>query len=149
MKKIKSLTGKQKARLITFAVIILYLLYGVLACVWEVRMQTTEIEYVDSVQIDGSEIAPLANLFVAGANGLIGFVTTIMSVVAKIECKVTKYLLIGFVVLSIGIGLIMLKFANLIFIIVLMATPALFIWLLALLPMRSTCLKTNASDDEE
>ena len=64
----KGLTGKQKARMITLAVIVLYLLYGTLAYAWEIRMKTPQIDTVDSMQIDGSEFAGIANLFVAGTN---------------------------------------------------------------------------------
>lgn len=173
MQKLKYLTGNQKARLITLAVIVTYLLFCVLAYVWEVRMQTPQFEYVDSMQVDGAEAAPIANLFVAGANGLLGFLNMILSVVAmlvvallllvpwrciairknsvvtEIEWKVSKYLLIGFTVLSLVIGVIMLRFANLIFLLILAITPALVILLLAFLPMRSAYLWTRDSKDEE
>ena len=129
----EELTGKQKARMITLTVIVLYLLYGILAYAWEIRMQTPQIDAVDSMQIDGSEFAGIANLFIAGTNGFVSFITMILSVMAMIvialillvpwryiairrqsviareEYVTAKYLWIGFCVCALIGGFIILR----------------------------------------
>ncbi|MBE5882706.1 MAG: hypothetical protein E7289_10455 [Lachnospiraceae bacterium] len=51
MEQLKGLSPRPKARLISFALIVAYLLYGVLAYAWDVREMTPEIEYVESFPI--------------------------------------------------------------------------------------------------
>ena len=160
MQKFLQLTAGQKGRIISFAIIVMYLFYGVLAYVWEVRMKTPDIAYVDSMPVDGSEMAPLANLMIMGTNGfldLLGMVLSVVaisilalillvpwrliairkhSVIAELEKKVAKYMLIGFVVLSLVISLILLRFTNLLFVFILTAIPAFFIWLLGVWPLH-------------
>ena len=153
------LSGKQKARIITLAVIVCYLLYGTLAYAWEIRMQTPQIDYVDSMQIDGSEFAGVANFFVAGANGFVSFVTMILSiaamlvialillvlwrciairktsVIARDEYKLAKYLWIGFCVCSLLGGFIIMRFTNLLYLLLMTGILAFLIWIFSVWPM--------------
>ncbi len=155
----KRLSGKQKARIIALAVIVLYLLYGALAYAWEIRMQTPQIDYVDSMQIDGSEFAGVANLFVAGTNGAISFITMILSVAAMLlialfllvpwrciairktsviaqeEYKKAKYLWIGFCVCSLLGGFIIMRFTNLLYLLIMTGSLAFLIWIFSVWPM--------------
>lgn len=161
------LTARQKGRIISFAIIVMYLFYGVLAYVWEVRMKTPDIAYIDSMPVDGSEMAPIANLMIMGTNGFLDFLGMVLSimaifiiavillvpwrliairkhsVIAELEKKVAKYLLIGFVVLSLVISVILLRFTNLIFILILTAIPAFFIWLLGVWPLGKNSRNNN------
>ncbi len=161
------LTARQKGRIISLAIIVMYLFYGVLAYVWEVRMKTPDIAYIDSMPVDGSEMAPIANLMIMGTNGFLDFLGMVLSimaifmisvlllvpwrliairkhsVIAELEKKVAKYLLIGFVVLSLVISVILLRFTNLIFILILTAIPAFFIWLLGVWPLRKNTRSNN------
>ncbi len=157
----KQLTGKQKVRIITLAIIVVYLLYGTLAYAWDVRMQTSQIDYVDSMQVDGTEMSSIANFFVAGTNGFISFITMVlaiaaMSVIALIllvpwrcialrkqsqvtvtEWKISKHLLGGFSVCSLAGGLVILRFSNLLYLLLMTGILAGFIWLIAAWPMHS------------
>ncbi len=164
----KGLTGKQKARIITLAVIVLYLLYGTLAYAWEVRMQTPQIDYVDSMQVDGSEFSGIANLFVAGTNGLVSFLTMLFSVVAmlvialvllvpwrciamrkqtvivKEEYIVAKFLWIGFCVCALLGGLIILRFTNLLYLLSMTGILAFLIWIFAVWPIGRRTNEENS-----
>ena len=155
----KGFTGKQKARLSVLAVIVLYLLYGTLAYAWEVRGQMQQIDYVDSMQIDGAEFAGIANLFVAGTNGMVSFLTMILSVLAMLvialillvpwrcialrkysviapeECRISKYLLTGYSVCSLIGGLIILRFTNLLYLMVMTGILTFLIWIFSVWPM--------------
>ena len=155
----KGLTGKQKARVITLAIIVLYLLYGTLAYAWEIRMYTPQIDAVDSMQIDGSEFAGIANFFVAGTNGFISFITMILSVaamlviallllvpwrciairktsiIARDEYKLAKYLWIGFCVCSLLGGFIIMRFTNLLYLLLMTGILAFLIWIFSVWPM--------------
>ena len=51
------------------------------------------------------------------------------SAIAELEVKLAKYLLMGFVVLSPVISLILLRFTNLLFVLILTTIPTFFIWL--------------------
>lgn len=149
----KGLTGKQKARVITLAVIVLYLLYGTLAYAWEVRMQTPQIDYVDSMQVDGAEFSGIANLFIAGTNGFVSFLTMILSVIAmfvialillvpwrciaihkqsviaKEEYKIAKNVWIGFCASSLLGGVVILRFTNLLYLLIMTGMLAFLIWI--------------------
>ena len=156
----KGLTGKQKARIITLAVIVLYLLYGTLTYAWEIRMQTPQIDAVDSMQIDGSEFAGIANLFVAGTNGFISFITMILSVVAMMlialfllvpwrciairktsviaaeEYKIAKNMWIGFCACALLGGVIILRFTNLLYLLIMTGMLAFLIWIFSVWSLR-------------
>ena len=159
--------SKQKARVITLAVIVLYLLYGTLAYAWEVRMQTPQIDYVDSMQVDGSDFSGIANLFVAGTNGFVVFLTMMFSVVAMLvialillvpwrciairktsviaqeEHKRAKCLWIGYCICSLVGGLIILRFTNLLYILIMTGVLAFLIWIFAVWPLG------RRTDEEE
>ena len=155
----KGLTGKQKARMITLTVIVLYLLYGILAYAWEIRMQTPQIDAVDSMQVDGAEFSRIVNLFVAGTNGFISFITMILSVaammlialfflvpwrciairkasvIAKEEYKTAKYLWIGFGACALLGGVIILRFTNLLYLLIMTGMLAFLIWIFSVWPL--------------
>ena len=156
----KGLTGKQKARIITLAVIVLYLLYGTLTYAWEIRMQTPQIDAVDSMQIDGSEFAGIANLFVAGTNGFISFITMILSIAAMLvialfllvlwrciairktsviaaeEYKIAKNMWIGFCACALLGGVIILRFTNLLYLLIMTGMLAFLIWIFSVWSLR-------------
>lgn len=161
------LTARQKGRIISFALIVMYLLYGVIAYVWGVRINTPDIAYIDSVPVDGSEMAPIANLIIMGTNGFLDFLNMVLSIVAifiiavillvpwrliairkksaiaELEVKLAKYLLMGFVVLSPVISLILLRFTNLLFVLILTTVPAFFIWLFGVWPLQKHSIKID------
>lgn len=167
MQKFLQLTAGQKGRIISFAIIVMYLFYGVLAYVWEVRMKTPDIAYVDSMPVDGSEMAPIANLMIMGTNGFLDFLNMVLSIVAifiiavillvpwrliairkksaiaELEVKLAKYLLMGFVVLSPVISLILLRFTNLLFVLILTTIPTFFIWLFGVWPLQKHSIKID------
>lgn len=161
------LTARQKGRIISFALIVMYLLYGVIAYVWGVRINTPDIAYIDSVPVDGSEMAPIANLMIMGTNGFLDFLNMVLSIVAifiiavillvpwrliairkksaiaELEVKLAKYLLMGFVVLSLVISLILLRFTDLLFVLILTTIPTFFIWLFGVWPLQKHSIKID------
>ncbi len=169
----KSLTGRQKARVITMAFILAYLCYGICAYAWDVRMQTPQFDYVDEMQVDGSEMAPVANLFVAGTNGLISFITMILSIAAMVviglillvpwrcislrkksqvtedEWKITKYLFYVFCAVSLMGGLVILRFTNLLYLLLLTAVTASLIVLLVLWPVHRAFCRCELEKEQE
>jgi hypothetical protein len=162
------LSGKQKARMITLTVIVLYLLYGILAYAWEIRMQTPQIDAVDSMQIDGSEFAGIANLFVAGTNGFVSFITMILSVMAMIvialillvpwrciairrqsviareEYVTAKYLWIGFCVCAWIGGFIIMRFTNMLYLLLMTGILAFLIWIFSVWPLGRRINEENS-----
>ncbi len=48
--------------------------------IYDVMYGENFIEYVDNINIDGSDFTPLANLTVAGVNGLMDFLTIVLAV---------------------------------------------------------------------
>lgn len=53
---------------------------GYIREIYNVMLGENLIEYTDNINIDGSDFTPLANLAVAGANGLMTFFTIVLAV---------------------------------------------------------------------
>lgn len=169
----KRLTGKQKARIITLWVIVAYLFYAVCFYAREIYHYTPQVDYVDSMQVDGSEMAPIANVFVAGTNGMIEILTIVLSVLSVLgiglillvpwrcvairkkskvteeEWNYTKYLFYIFCVASFVVGGVLLRFSNLLYLLILTAVAASLIALFALWPMHSAFYRCEMEKEAE
>lgn len=165
MKQFKNLTFNQKARILCFVAIAACLLYLVLANAWSFRVATPQFDYMDDLTVDGEDFSPVANLFILGANGVLDFLGMVFSivaillvallllvpwrcisikkasVVAEAEWKIANYTWICFTVLSLIVSLILLRFTNLTYILLIAGIPILLLWLLGVCPIHKTYLQ--------
>lgn len=172
MKQLKNLTFSQKARIFSFVAIAACLLYLVLANAWSVRVTTPQFNYVDDLTVDGEDFSPIANLLTFGANGVLDFFSMVFSIVAILlvallllvpwryisirkasvvaepEWKIAKYTWICFTVLSPIVSLILLRFTNLTYILLIAGFPILLLWLLGVCTLHNTYLQCTADETQ-
>ena len=170
MTQMKDLTKAQKGRIFSFITIALVLLYLILTFSWNVRVQTDQIPYTDSCTMDGSDFSPVANLCVAGFNGVLNFINMLLSigatwiaatvcmiawrfiaiqktsVVAELEWRIAKYTWFVFISVSLIGCLVFLHFSHLTFCTFLTSVPILFLWLLGILPLQKNFLKQKETN---
>lgn len=160
MTHIKDLTKAQKWRIFSFIAIVLLVLYFVLIFAWNIREMTAQVPYTDSCNIDGSDFTPVANLCIAGFNGImtlffmllsigITWVTATLSLIAwrfiaiqkksvitELEWKIAKYTWFSFIGASLIGCLVILHFSHLTYCTFLTALPILLMWLMGVLPLQ-------------
>lgn len=148
----------QIARMITMIVIAIVLVLSVWGYGSEIGKVINPIEYTDDVNIDGADFTGIMNFFVAGANGLVGFVIGIIycvilfvmalvlllpwclvvaikkSVIAPVELTVAIGTYIGVIFLSLLMGLIGARFNGVLIILSLTGVVAIMFGLLCILP---------------
>ena len=168
----KALTKTQKGRIFSFMAIVLLLLYLILTFAWYVRGLTDLIPYTDSCNIDGSDFSPVANFCVAGFNGIMNLLVTMLfigitwivtlvslliwrftairktSEIAALECKIATYTWLIFIAGSLIGCLSFLQFSHLTFCTFLIGLPILLLWLLGVLPIKNRYSKQNETDIE-
>ena len=161
MAQMRELTKTQKGRIFSFIAIALLLLYFILTFAWNVRGLTDLIPYTDSCNIDGSDFSPVANICVAGFNGIMYLLATMLfigitwiitlvslliwrftairktSEITELEWKIAKYTWFAFIAVSLLGCLIILHFSHLTFCTFLTALPILLLWLLGVLPLQN------------
>ncbi len=148
----------QIARMVTMILIALVLVLSVWGYGYEVGNVINPIEYTDHVNIDGADFTGIANLLVAGTNGLVGvmiglvyciiifFISLVLllpwglvvgikkSEIAPVELKVATGTYIGVVFLSFVMGLIGARFGGILIILSLTLVVAVMFGLLCFLP---------------
>jgi len=172
MTQMRALTKAQKGRIFSFIAIALLLLYFILTFAWNVRGLTDLIPYTDSCNIDGSDFSPVANLCVAGFNGIMNLLATMLfigitwiitlvslliwrftairktSEIAELEWKIAKCTWFVFIAAALIGCLAFLQFSHLTFCTFLISLPILLLWLLGVLPLKNNYLKQNETDIE-
>lgn len=160
-----SLSKTQKARMISIFIISILLFTVNIIYISEFK-DIFFIEYTDEVMVDGSNFAPFVNLLTFGFNGFLYILTIIATIIIMIflslillipwrliaikkdsvinenEYEIYKKILIIFVILSIALGLIILRFKGIFTIIILTFIPSILIFLFCVLPIKSRT-KTN------
>lgn len=136
MNQFSTMTFQQKLRVISMGIIGILLVMFVWSCCSAVGDMTQPIDSTSNLYVDGADVSPIANLFISGANGLIGFITMIgyvigtllwsllllvpwrliairkNSVIAEAEVTLSKWVLFGILILSLLLGFIGTKFTN-------------------------------------
>lgn len=159
MKAFSELTSRQKARMLSLLGVMVLLLALVLIYVGAFANEQQQIQPVDNLNVDGSDFSPIANLFVAGANGLLLFVECLVtgavmlvfslillvpwrciaikkdSEIAKCELNMSLIILAGFAAAALIIGLIISQFTLLTVILFLEFIPTVIYLLLCVLPL--------------
>ena len=159
MKAFSELTSRQKARMLSLLGVMVLLLAFVLIYVAAFAIEQQQIQPVDNLNVDGSDFSPIANLFVAGANGLLLFVECLVtgavmlvfslillvpwriiaikkdSEIAKCELNMSLIILAGFAAAALIIGLIISRFTLLTVILFLEFIPTVIYLLLCVLPL--------------
>lgn len=159
MKSFFALTSRQKARMISLLVIMIVLFAFVLMYVAAFANEQQQIQPVENLNVDGSDFSPIANLFVAGANGLLLLVECLVtsavmlffsllllvpwriiairkgSAVNNTELKISLVMLAVFAAAALIIGLIISRFTMLTIILFLEFVPTAVYLLLSVLPL--------------
>ncbi|MBO5069437.1 MAG: hypothetical protein J6K26_00275 [Lachnospiraceae bacterium] len=136
MNQFSTMTFQQKLRVISMGIIGILLVMFVFSCCSAIGDMTQPIDYTSDLYVDGADVSHIANLFISGANGFIGFITMIgyvigtflwsllllvpwrliairkNSVIAEVEVKLSKWVLLGILILSFLLGFIGTKFTN-------------------------------------
>ncbi|MDE6025415.1 MAG: hypothetical protein K2G45_08175 [Lachnospiraceae bacterium] len=126
----------------------------------EVRNASPQINHVENFNVDGSDVSPIANLFISGANGMLqaavelsAFLGMIIisflllvpwrlialrknAKIANDELAVSKKLLLAFIAITPITNLIITHFTYLFFIAVLTLIPTVLLSTLSILPMK-------------
>ncbi len=148
----------QIARMVTMIVIAVVLVLSVWGYGSEIGKVINPVDYASDVYIDGADVTGIMNFFVAGANGVVGFVIGITyciimfvmalvlllpwclvvaikkSVIAPVELTVAIGTYIGVIFLSLLMGLIGARFNGVLIILSLTGVVAIMFGLLCILP---------------
>lgn len=148
----------QIARMVTMIVIAVVLVLSVWGYGSEIGKVINPVDYASDVYIDGADATGIMNFFIAGANGVVGFVIGITyciimfvmalvlllpwclvvaikkSVIAPVELKVAIGTYIGVIFLSLLMGLIGARFNGVLIILSLTGVVAIMFGLLCILP---------------
>ena len=160
MKYINDLSNRQKVRMISLLIISILLFLSASGYVRSIQNAGQQIYYVEDMDVDGSDCSPIANLFIAGTNGMLQLLTCIAAVVimvidslillipwrliairkdseiSKKEPDIAKAILIIFVVITPITGFIITHFTFAFFVLLLTLIPALFLLVLGVLPLK-------------
>ncbi len=141
-------------------IIEILLFLSILAYMNEVRNASPQINHVENFNVDGSDVSPIANLFISGANGMLqaavelsAFLGMIIisflllvpwrlialrknAKIANDELAVSKKLLLAFIAITPITNLIITHFTYLFFIAVLTLIPTVLLSTLSILPMK-------------
>ncbi len=160
MKYVNDLSGRQKARIISLLIISILLFLSSSEYVRSIQNSGQQIDYVENMTVDGSDFTPIANLFVAGTNGFLQFLTSVLAVIAiviislillipwrliairkdseisKKEPEIAKAILVLFVVITPVTGFILTHLTFDFSVLLLTLIPALFLLVLSVLPLK-------------
>lgn len=161
MKYLKDLSNRQKARVLSLFIISIVLFFNATGYINGIQNVGQEIDYVEDMDVDGSDFSPIANLFIAGHKGMMqclaGIVAVIgmiiislillipwrliaikkISEVSKKELDIAKAILILFTIVTPITGCILTRFRYILFIILLVLIPVVFLLVLGALPLRN------------
>ncbi len=154
------LSNTQRARIISLLVIEILLFLSILAYMNEVRSAGHQINHVENFNVDGSDVSPIANLFISGANGMLQAVVALSACLGMIiisflllvpwrlialqksaeiannELAISKKSLVTFVVITPITNLIITHFTYVFFIALLTLIPSVLLLMLSILPMK-------------
>ena len=172
MKYINDLSNRQKVRVISLLIISIFLFLSASGYASSIKNAGQQIDYVEDMDVDGSDFSPIANLFIAGTNGMLQLLTGIVSVIAividslillipwrlisirkdseisKKEADIAKAVLIIFVVITPVTNFIITHFTCGFFILLLTLIPALFLLVLGVLPLKNAYKRIYAKEEE-
>lgn len=172
MKYVNDLSDKQKVRMISLLIISILLFLSTSGYVRSIQNAGQQIDYVEDMNVDGSDFSPIANLFIAGTNGMLQLLTGIVSVIAMVinslillipwrliairkgsyiskkEPDIAKAILILFVIITPITSCILTRFKYIFFIALLVLTPAVFLLILGVLPLKNAYKHMNENQPE-
>lgn len=167
MKYLNDLSKKQNARIISLFIISILLFFNATGYINGIQNVGNEIDYVEDMDVDGSDFSPIANLFIVGFNGMMqclaGIVAVIgmilislillipwrliaikkVSEISKKELDISKAILILFAVITPATGCILTRFRYIFFIALLALIPVVFLLLLGVLPLKNAYKQMN------
>lgn len=89
MKDVNDLSNRQKARVITLFIISILLFFNATGYVSGIVDAGHQIDYMEDMNVDGSDFSPIANLFILGTNGILQFLTGLLAAAAMIILSYT------------------------------------------------------------
>ena len=171
MKYINDLSNRQKVRVISLLIISIFLFLSASGYAGSIKNAGQQIDYVEDMDVDGSDFSPIANLFIAGTNSMLQLLTSIAAVVimiidslillvpwrliairkdseiSKKEPDIAKAILIIFVVITPITGFIITHFTCGFSILLLTLIPTLFLLGLGVLPLKKAQFNQNLESD--
>lgn len=75
----KHLSNTQRARIISLSVIEILLFLSILGFIDGIQNAGHQINDVENLNLDGSDVSPIANLFIFGANGMLQAATELLA----------------------------------------------------------------------
>lgn len=132
-----------------------------------------QIDYVEDMDVDGSDFSPIANLFILGTNGMLQLLTGLLAAAAMIilslillvpwrlaairknseiskkELSIAKAILILFITITLITSCILTRFTYISFIILLVLIPAVFLLTLGVLPLKNAYKRANENQAGE
>ena len=172
MNYINDLSNKQKVRVISLFIIAILLFLSASGYAGSIKDAGQQIDYVEDMNVDGSDFSPIANLFITGTNGMLQLLTCIAAVVimvidslillvpwrliairkdsdiSKKEPNIAKAILIIFVVITPVTGFIITHFTVAFFVLLLTLIPALFLLGLGVLPLKKAYNRIYEKEEE-
>lgn len=163
------LSNTQRARIISLFVIEILLFLSILAYMNEVRNASPQINHVENFNVDGSDVSPIANLFISGANGMLQAIVELSAFLGMIiisfillvlwrlialrknakisndELVLSKKILVAFVAITPITNLIITHFTYVFFIALLTLIPTVLLLMLSIFPMKKR-INANRQD---
>lgn len=173
MKYVNDLSGRQKARIISLLIISILLFLSSSEYVRSIQNSGQQIDYVENMTVDGSDFTPIANLFVAGTNGFLQFLTSVLAVIAiviislillipwrliairkdseisKEEPDIAKAILVIFVVITPVTGFIITHLTCGFSVLLLTLIPALFLLIFGVLPLKKAYKRIYEKEEKK
>lgn len=161
MKYVNDLSNRQKMRIISLLIISILLFLSSSEYARSIQNSGQQIDYAENMTVDGSDFTPIANLFVAGTNGFLQFLTSVLAVIAiviislillipwrliairkdseisKEEPDIAKAILVIFVVITSITGFIITQLTCGFSVLLLTLIPALFLLIFGVLPLKN------------
>lgn len=156
----KHLSNTQKARIISLFAIEILLFLSISGYVNETCQAGNQIDNVENLNLDGSDVSPIANLFIGRANGMLNMITALSAClgmiiisfillvpwrlialrknaeIAENELAISKKSIAMFVVITLIANLILTHYTYGGFIAVLILIPTVFLFILCIFPMK-------------
>lgn len=173
MKYVNDLSNRQKARVITLFIISILLFFNATGYVSGIEDAGHQIDYVEDMDVDGSDFSPIANLFILGTNGILQLLTGLLAAAAMIilslillvpwrlaairknseiskkELSIAKAILILFVTITLITSCILTRFTYVSFIVLLVLIPTVFLLTLGVLPLKNAYKRANENQTGE
>ncbi len=156
----KHLSNTQRARIISLSVIELLLFLSILGFIDEIQNAGHQINDVENLVLDGSDVSPIANLFIFGANGMLQAATELLAYlgmliisfillvpwrlialrkntkIANNELTISKTILAVFVIITPITCLITTRFTYMFCITLLTLIPTILLLIFSIFPLK-------------